>query len=92
MTEAEAQMVDYFRMTCDGAAQHASVAAQDIMVESTRPAVQFRPRVFIDGDRWCALYGEDLQEGCAGFGDSINAAMRDFDANWMASLAPEEKA
>ena len=26
--------------------------------------------VSLDGDQWCALLGDDLQEGIAGFGDS----------------------
>lgn len=31
---------------------------------------------FKDGNQWCFLYGPNLQEGIAGFGDSI------FDAAW----------
>ena len=31
---------------------------------------------FKDGNQWCFLYGENLQEGIAGFGDTI------FDAAW----------
>lgn len=44
--------------------------------------VLMRPRVFPDGDQWCALYGEDLQMGVAGFGDTPAAACADFDRNW----------
>jgi hypothetical protein len=25
-----------------------------------------RPRIFIDGNQWCVLYGENLQDGVAG--------------------------
>jgi len=31
-----------------------------------------------DGNQWCYLYGDNLQEGIAGFGDSIYDAMIDF--------------
>lgn len=51
-----------------------------------RPCVLFRPKVYIDGDQWCALYGDDLQSGVAGFGVSPDKAMRDFDKNWYESL------
>lgn len=34
--------------------------------------------VFIDGNKWCALLGEDLQEGLAGFGDTPSEALRDL--------------
>ena len=42
----------------------------------------YRPRLYPDGDQWCALYGDDLQEGLAGFGDTPAAAMTDFDKRW----------
>ena len=52
--------------------------------EARRPFITLQPhtRIFIDGNQWCALYGENLQDGTAGFGDSPDAAMRDFDKNW----------
>lgn len=56
-------------------------------MEMSRPAVLYRPAISIDGDKWCALYGDDLQSGCAGFGDSIAEAMADFDKNWLAKLS-----
>jgi hypothetical protein len=46
------------------------------------PHVLMRPAVFPDGNAWCALYGENIQEGVAGFGDTPQAAAADFDANW----------
>lgn len=33
---------------------------------------------FKDGDKWCALYGEDLQAGIAGFGNTPFLAMADL--------------
>ena len=32
--------------------------------------------ISLDGDRWCALIGENLQEGLAGFGESPVQAIR----------------
>ena len=31
-----------------------------------------------DGDQWCALYGEDLQTGIAGFGKTQREAVENF--------------
>jgi len=31
-----------------------------------------------DGNKWCVLWGENLQEGIAGFGDTIEKAMVNF--------------
>lgn len=33
---------------------------------------------YLDGNKWCALYGENLQEGLAGFGDSPIMAIQDL--------------
>lgn len=51
-----------------------------------RPSAVFKPRLSIDGNQWCALYGENLQEGVAGFGNSPADAMWDFDKNWAKAL------
>lgn len=34
----------------------------------------------------CALYGDNLQDGVAGFGDSPALAMSDFDKSWISKL------
>lgn len=54
--------------------------------ELRRPSVVYRPSIFIDGNQWCALYGENLQEGVAGFGDSPGEAMQNFDEEWYKKL------
>lgn len=53
------------------------------------PHVLMRPRVYPDGNMWCALYGENLQEGVAGFGPTPAAACDDFDRNWTAQPAAD---
>ncbi len=55
-----------------------------------RPSAVFKPRLSVDGDQWCALYGDNLQDGVAGFGDSPADAMWHFDRNWGAKL-PAQK-
>ena len=37
-----------------------------------------KPTLSIDGNKWCWLLGEDLQNGVAGFGDSPYLAALDF--------------
>ena len=45
-----------------------------------------KPKIFIDGDQWCVLYGEDLQSGVVGFGDSPTLATYAFNKAWGAKL------
>lgn len=54
--------------------------------EHTRPSFLFRPKIFIDEGKWCALYGDNLQDGVCGFGKSPEEAMLDFDKSWHKKL------
>lgn len=47
------------------------------------------PRIFIDGDRWCVLYGENIVDGVAGFGGSPILAVYDFNKAWRTNLPAE---
>lgn len=51
------------------------------------PFVLMRPSMFPDGNQWCALYGDDLQSGVCGFGDTPELAQADFDNNWRTQRA-----
>lgn len=68
-----------------------SVCSMAYEVERTRlastedqrmPFVLLRPKLYPDGNQWCALYGENLQEGVCGFGDTPELAMYDFNKNF----------
>lgn len=62
------------------------VRATELVEEGFRPSITFGPRLSIDGDQWCALHGENLQDGVAGFGDSPDEAYRAFDRAWYEKL------
>jgi|SRR3990172_1780501 len=53
-------------------------------VEKRRPSFELKIVPKLDGNKWCALYGENLQEGIAGFGDSPDESMLNFDKEWFA--------
>lgn len=67
--------------TCnvDGAAAQIRLDAADLLC---KPHVYMRPPLSKDGDRWCALYGSDIQSGVCGFGETPEKAMEDFDNSW----------
>lgn len=62
--------------------QLVQVAFQEAAWAMSCPSVLMRPTLSIDGNMWCALYGHNLVEGVAGFGESPALAMADFDKNW----------
>ena len=52
------------------------------------PAAIRRPWLSIRGRTVVALLGPAIDEGIAGFGDSVNAALRAFDAQYSRTLTP----
>lgn len=54
------------------------------------PHVLMRPSLSVDGDQWCALYGNDLATGVAGFGNTPAAAMSAFDTAWLTAKPPKQ--
>jgi len=71
--------------------QHAQQEIYAVSNELRRPSAVYRPTLSVDGNQWCALYGNDLQHGVAGFGDSPAKAMDAFDAAWRASIQPRKR-
>lgn len=68
-----------------------NAASEAYATEQARraPHVLMRPAVFVDGNAWCALYGENIQEGVCGFGSTPAEAAADFDKNWLTQTLPE---
>jgi hypothetical protein len=52
------------------------------------PAATRRPRLSIRGRTFVALLGPAIEEGIAGFGDTVQAALRAFDAQYSSALTP----
>lgn len=64
-------------------------AISDCAAVHTSPSVIYRPRIFMDEDQWCVLYGDNLQDGVVGFGKSPLSAMASFDVAWRSNIPKE---
>ena len=53
-----------------------------------RPSTYMRPKVFADGNMFCCLLGENIQEGVCGFGDTPDKACYAFDKEWTTPKSP----
>ena len=72
-------------------AMMASEVFRGAVSEYERPSVLYRPTLYVDGDKWCALFGENIQIGVVGFGASPDEAMRAFDTAWFEKLPQKDK-
>ena len=61
-----------------------------LSTQARRPSYIWRPHLIKDGNSWSALYGDNIQEGVCGFGNSPEQAMRAFDEAWVANLNVEK--
>lgn len=90
-------MNDEWSQVAANAVAHAAHMAEEnirmVAASFERPSVLFKPVLSVDGSQWCALYGDNLQDGVAGFGASPADAMLDFDRRWglKLSAAPKPK-
>lgn len=65
--------------------------AQEIystVAEYRRPSAVYRPTLSADGIMWCALLGDNLQVGVAGFGETPEGAMAAFDVAFSKERTP----
>src|SRR5215467_4494587 len=73
-----------------------TMAAIEIMehyceVHPGSPAAVRRPRLFIRSGVWVAVLGPSVERGIVGIGATVEAALRAFDAQYLAGLRPPEK-
>lgn len=66
--------------------QHQSIMSDLVLREEMTLFSMLKPKVSIDGNQWCVLYGEDLQSGVAGFGDTLMKAICDFNKSFHAPI------
>ena len=52
------------------------------------PSAARRPRLFLRSHLWIALMGPSVEEGIVGIGPNVEAALRAFDAQYLAGLRP----
>jgi len=56
------------------------------------PSTVRRPQLFFRGELWIALLGPNVAEGIVGIGPTVPAALRAFDAQYLAGLRPPNEA
>ena len=52
------------------------------------PSAARRPRLLFRSELWIALLGPSIEEGIVGIGPTVAAALRAFDAQYLAGLQP----
>lgn len=68
--------------TIDQSRHNAAIEAEEYNLVAL-----LKPEIKIDGNMWCVLWGENLQDGIAGFGETPYLAVLDFNKQWHRPLA-----
>jgi len=56
-------------------------------IERNTPFVIYGARIFQDGNMWCALLGETIQNGVCAFGETPAKAVQEFNRAWYQTVA-----
>ena len=71
-----------------GSVDYAAAAIQQMEIYCTAhpesPSAIRRPKLFVRSDLWIALLGPSIEEGIVGIGPNVAAALRAFDAQYVA--------
>ena len=75
------------------AVDYATTAMEQMEIYCTAhpdsPSAMRRPKLFVRNDLWIALLGPSIEEGIVGIGPSVAAALRAFDAQYVAGMPNE---
>jgi hypothetical protein len=75
-----------------GVTDHAAAAMEQMQLYCAAhpgsPSAVRRPQLVFRGDLWIALLGPNIEEGIVGIGSTVTAALRAFDAQYLAGLRP----
>jgi hypothetical protein len=55
------------------------------------PSAVRRPKLYRRSQNWIALLGPSIEDGIVGLGLTVEAALRGFDAQYLATLRPSEE-
>ncbi len=78
---------DYEQIESSQRQHHEECRHNEVMIEATigvdyKHFAMIKPKLYKDGDQWCCLYGENIQVGIVGFGDTPFAAVVDWNMAW----------
>lgn len=80
----DSQLLD--RLHNNAIMEHQSAMNAAVQSEEYNLIALLKPRISIDGNQWCVLFGENLQDGVCGFGDTPYKAVLDFNKAWNEPL------
>jgi hypothetical protein len=91
-TRCNRQMKNRHTLRQQRAADHAATVIEQMKrycaVRPGSPSARRRPQLFFRGDLWIAVLGPNLEKGIVGIGPTVAAALRAFDAQYLAALRP----
>jgi len=82
MTNEELLQVESSQRQFDQEKEHREKMNLIIEQQEYNLVAILKPKITIDGNQWCVLYGENLQDGIAGFGETPYTAILNFNSAW----------
>lgn len=79
--------MDYEQVESSQRQHHEIIRHQESLIEACtgvdyKQFSMLNPKLYKDGNEWCCLLGENIQEGIVGFGKTPHKAILDWNASW----------
>lgn len=78
----DTQVLEHFHSAIGAVQSRIEECAIEVSLILQAPHRVYGAKLSKDGNQWCWLYGDNLQEGIAGFGDTPERAAAAFDSAW----------
>ena len=89
MSEDEIRNVESSQRQHHEEMEHQSRSMTNALQEEYVMFSLLKPMIIQDGNQWCVLYGDNLQEGICGFGDTPHKAVMAWNCAWHEKLGNE---
>ncbi len=86
MTKEDFMQVESSQRQHHEVLEHQVRIGVEVLKEEYTLFSMLKPKVSIDGNKYCVLYGDNLQDGICGFGDTIYKAIIDFNNSFTKLL------
>lgn len=89
-------IMDFEQIESSQRQHHNEMLFQERMIAATESSQYnlvslLKPKIYIDGNQWCVIYGDNIQDGVCGFGDTPLKAICEFNSSWYKGLSTDIK-
>lgn len=94
MTQSEHRQIELIEAESSQRQHHECMHHYEKMIVANESSeynkfAMLKPKLSVDGNQWCCLYGDNLIDGVVGYGESPHKAVMAWNQEWFKQLKGE---